>query len=254
MDPQNSAVRLHSIVMKATKVQSKSALELWSEVFGLAAISPQALMIEAAQRLVWVDSELNALITFLKTKKNYPEQGYLSVQSGIRNAASPHLLGSLREHVVQHLKPDVVASLYQMALNLPDEEERIAPEELSAFENVLNELASRLSEPEIGAFLSGVLHRHIRLLRRALDAYPIWGVRAFSDSLRDALGDLFLIQELERSGDDISAEARSTVLTLKSLWKKVGSVVTEVDKAKKLVTLVGQAHAALSWAGHHILS
>lgn len=253
MDPQNSAARIHSIVLKATQVQGKTAVQLWADVFGLVDENPRVLMIEVAQRLVWLDSELNALVEYLKTERNYPEQGYLAVQSGVRNAASPHLLGSQRDNIIAHLRPDVVASLYQMALNLPDEEERIAPEQFSKFEGILNDLAASLSDTEIGDFLSGVLRRHIRLLRRALDAYPIWGVRAFSDSLRDALGDLFCIQEIERSGGEISAKGMSTVNTLKSLWKSVGSIVAEVDKVKKLVTLIGQAHTALSWVEGHIL-
>lgn len=252
MDIQNSAARIFEIASKASSSQAKGAVELWTGVFRISKAEPHALMMEVSQRLIWLDSELNTLVEFLATERNYPKQGYSIIQTGIRNATAPHLLAHQGDNVRQHLKPEVMASLYQIALNLPDEEELISQEQLTAFEEVLEALSVKLSTPDIGPFLSGVLRRHIRLLRRALDAYPIWGIRAFSDSLRDALGDLFIVEQRQKNGDTVSDADKSVIEDLKSAWQNVSTVVTEVDKLKKLAVLVGQAYTAFYWLDHQI--
>lgn len=251
MNYQNSASRLHSIIRQASQTQKKSALQLWGDIFLLQVEDKQELMLRVAERLVWVNNELDVLVDYLKNKMNYPANGYALVQSSIRNATSPQLLGHQSDHISQHLKPEVVASLWQMALNVPNEEEVIDSEQLSSFQVMIDDLNEMVDRNEVGEFLNKVIRRHVLLLQRAIDAYPIWGVRAFSDSLRDALGDLFLMNESRKEQADSSATA-SVFERLRSTWARVGVVVTEVDKVKKVAALASQGHAALSWLKDHM--
>ena len=92
-----------------------------------------------------------------------------------------------------------------------------------------------------------VLRRHIRLLQRAIDAYPIWGVRAFIDALHDASGDLVAGREIAEKGE---AE-RSVVESLKTAWRTVNDYVAEVDKVRRAGVLLGYAGQAVAWLQQH---
>jgi hypothetical protein len=251
MEMDNPAARLHRLMQRAQSVtDGKGADELWAHVFELTKVDTHERFVGVMQRLIWIDDELKLMIETLRTERNYPEAGYTSVRAGIQMAIAPQSLVGKAVHVKQYLKPEVMASLFQMSLNLTGTEARIDVSELAAFETLIDGLVSQVDDA-IGPVLKGVLLRHIALLRRALDAYPIWGVRAFTDSLRDAFGDIAMLQEASKHGT-ASPEAQSILSSLKATWSKVITVATTADKARKVVVLGVEVHDGFQWISGHL--
>jgi hypothetical protein len=244
----NSASRLHVIASEAVSYGGKdpTALALWVSVFDIVTTKRTNITVQAAQRLVWVDDELMYLIDYLKDVKRYPEAGYSDVRSGVRNAASPALLNARVEHVKQHLTPAVVASLFQMGLNLPSEEEPISTEHLSVLEAFLDDLVEQAQTIPMGSPLWMIFNRHIALLQRAIDAYPIFGIRAFSDALRDAVGDLIAMKDRTVRGEG-SDEMTAGFDKLQEIWGHVYRYIESADKVRKFAVLLGYGLKGLAW-------
>lgn len=252
MDPKNAAARMYLLLDMARRSQGKTAVELWGDVFRFPKMDAHKMTMEVAQRLIWMDVELSSLIEILRTEKGYPEDGYSVVQNGVRSAISPRLLASQGDHVRQHLKPEVLASLYQMALNISDEESAVSSEHIAELEEIVRDLSQRLDEGDTGPFLSAILRRHIRLLQRAVDAYPILGVRAFYESLRDAVGDLYELYRNEEQSESTRGDTKGVVGALAIAWRRVSTIAAEADKVHKVYALAGYAVAALAWAKDHL--
>jgi len=252
---KNSAARLHSILQAAASAAGKRTVtDLWVDVFQIDASKYANVQMEVAQRLIWLSAEAEALVAYLRDDRKQPEKAYAPIHNAVWHAGSMTLLAAQPGSVQQRITPDVLATLFSHSLYLPDEEVAISKENLEMLEQLLTSLESLAKDASIGAYLDDVLKRHIRLLRRAIDAYPIWGIRAFADSLRDALGDLFMVGEYQKRGGANASPSnaeQSVYEQLCGLWRKVSTVAGEVDKVRKVGLLGYYGYEAVERFLHH---
>lgn len=246
MELHSPAGRLHSILARAAiNTDKRSGGQHWAAVFSIPSEDMHAMHFQVAQRLVWMGDELEVMVDYLRTVQNYPEQGYASIRNAILNATSPQLIGLQADKIAQHLRPQVLSALEQIAFHSPQLEEPIDSDQLKQFADLVDEIERGLNSSPVGPVLAAVLRRHVELLRRALDAYPIWGIRAFADSLRDAYGDLSrfrdgTLKDLEPSEESLKALAERA-------WVKAYWFVDVCEKAKKTLVWIGYGATAVKW-------
>jgi hypothetical protein len=251
MEFQNPASRLHAILRTAAGHAKKQSGALhWAWVFGIPTGDVHTINYEVAQRLVWIGSELDVLVAYLRDVRNYPERGYVDIRNGILNATSPQLIGHQADNIRGFLTPQLLAALEQISFNLPEEEATIDAEQLEVFIGLLEKLTEAVESAPVGSLLNGLLNRHIRLLRRALDAYPIWGVRAFSDSLRDAAGDLYVIADSAAPKGESDGD-RSLRHQVTTIWAAVYRVVESAEKMRKTLMWIGYGAQGATWLRDH---
>lgn len=253
-EPNNSASRLLAIARKAMafSTQGGTALKLWDYVFTLdsESIDQRQLAILAAERLVWVASEVESMQHFFSRKK-LPQHLYVPAATAVLHATGPLLLSAKREHVQQHLKEGVVTALTHLVYQMPDEEAVIIEEVLSEIQAAITALKLMLEEVDVSIDVKILVGRYLLLLQRAVDAYPIFGAKAFSDALQDASGPLAYAWSVYDKPDAATTD-KSVVEMALSLFKKVNEVASAAQKLKALGQLVYYGEEAFQYVIKHL--
>lgn len=252
-EPNNSASRLLAIANKALAftAQGGTALSLWDYVFTLdsGSADKRQLAVLAAERLVWVASEVDSMQRSL-AERSLPQHLYTPAATAVLHAAAPLILGMQREHVQQHFKEGVVTALTHLAYQMPDEEATITPETLGEIQAAIETLQLALKEVGVSVEVQVLVGRYIALLQRAVDAYPIFGAKAFSDALQDASGPLTYVSSVYERPDAATSD-RSVVAKARVLFEKVYAVASAAQKLKTLGQVAYYGEKAFQYAIKH---
>lgn len=234
--PNNSASRLLAIARSALAftTQGGTALNLWNYVFTLdsGATSKREQAVLVAERLIWLASEVDSMQR-LFVENNLPEHLYAPASTALLHASAPLILASNRESVQQHLKEGVITALTHLVYQMPDEESTIPTEILKEIQTAINEMQVALKEVGVSVEVKLLVLRYLSLLQRAVDAYPIFGAKAFSDALQDASGPLAYASSVYNKPGSPSADS-SVLAQAKGLFERVYAIASGAQKLKTL--------------------
>jgi len=255
-EPNNSASRLLAIANKAMAftTQGGTALSLWDYVFTLdsGSADKRQLGVLAAERLVWVANEVDSMQQFF-AEQNLPQHLYAPAATAVLHATAPLILSMKREHVQQHFKEGVLTALVHLVYKMPDEEAVITTETLGEIQSAIEALQLALKEVGVSAEVQVLIKRYLALLQRAVDAYPIFGAKAFSDALQDASGPLSYASSVyEKSG--ASTSDKSVMAKARALFEKVYAVASVAQKLKTLGQAAYYGDKAFQYAIKHFPS
>ncbi len=130
---------------------------------------------------------------------------------------------------------------------LPDEEDRVSPEDIMALENLVAELKAMVAEADLPEHLRHLVQRHIDLLQGALDALPIKGVKVLIEAALAASGQLgYLADDTNPEPSNVDTDQRQKVLAiLKRTWTTVAKTIDVAAKAQKAYALCYAAYKAI---------
>ena len=170
----------------------------------------------------------------------YSPSLYENAISAFEEAASPMLLPHTWSNVGQHLTPQNLLSLEFCSEILPDEEAVISSEELTEILALVSEIRDAAQSDSIPVSLRALLLHHVELIKRAVAAYPITGVKALREAAQTGFG------ELVESKDAVTQHRNTAeVSKLAKVWKKVGEVADDALKVDKLVQVGHKAWDAI---------
>jgi hypothetical protein len=234
MERWNSARRLFEIAEAAQKCQATQVPLLWASVFAIDVedVAHKELVVEVASRLVWINEEIDLMLAHFRAIPDFAHDLYEEPARHLRAAASPMLLSNTPEHVKKQIKIDVTRELKHLAQSMPSEESKLSGQDIQSFEQHLEQMRAALTEAKLDPLLRAVIFRHIRLMQRAIDAYPVFGVRAFEDALKDALGELWIVEK-----KFAQAESEVDQRALKETRLSWASVAQKIDTVQKFADL-----------------
>lgn len=237
----NSATRLLRILEKASEYQDNiQTLEAWAKLLGVAVDNPNRRAVEVGELVHAMHRELDLVAAGL-SGTNFSKSLYESAFTRIEHAISPMLLPATWNHVKQYLTPDVFTALAFCTEILPDEENQISAEELSAIRQKVEELRATVADTETPARLRQLIQHHTELIDRALSEYSVVGAKALREAGRTALGEMIEVRD-ELAPVKTSAAVRN----LQSAWATVNKAADIALKSEKLAQLGKKAWEALS--------
>jgi len=248
MERWNSAYRLSVIASRALKSGHAESFRVWVHAFGINDQDAQikSLGVVVAERLIWANEELDRLEAHLRSEPEYQELYDRPIRL-FRQVASPLLLGQSSQHITTFLTEDVVRDFKHMNRAMEVTEVRLTEEDLSAFEQQLETIRATLVA-NIDERLRAIIERHLKLMQRAIDAYPVFGARAFDDALKDSFLGLGLANR-EFSESEKEAD-RTAVKSAMDSWKGIREKIETVRAAAGLALAFGKLVDVVFRIGH----
>ncbi len=212
----NPASRLYRILDEGAALPDNMAgLKAWALLFHMEEPYEVKLSIDVAERLLWLNQELDLLRALLRDSGSEEESDAV-VLGHLEQALSPVYLATNWESVRQFLSADTLNPLESWTEVLPESEIPIKQEELDGIVAEAAELEKLVDSLPLAHELRFLISEHIKLIRKAIAGYSIIGVRALQAGVFFAFGELAYAQATlkESSGPEVRK--------LIGLWEKAG--------------------------------
>ena len=233
----NTAGRLLSIYTRLVgsgRANDLPMVKVWGEVFELPIDSPH-LEDDVVTCLQAMRSEMDLLQARLAAM-GVPEDLTQTAMRRFRNTASTVYLnqswGGLRDEAS---KPENGLAFKWANWALRDEnEDDMAPEELTALRNELDSLEQSLQDTEMSPYLRDFVQRQIAAIRAALRVYHVRGVKPIEEALQKVAG-AYTIEKarVEAEHAQASEPAKSVFARVSSAIEKTAKIADQLDKIRK---------------------
>ena len=228
----NSASRLYGLFSSLSgHADQTQVLESWTQIFSISASTPKRQAVEVARRLDAISRELG-LVRVDMNKAAFSALLYESAIASLEEATSPLLLPATWNNVRQYLTPQNLLAIQFCSEILPDEESQVSEEDLTKIRTLVADLRNAGNSEGIPASLRSLLLHHVDLIERAIDEYPISGVKALREAAQAGLGELIEAKETvaeHRKSDEVAK--------LATVWKKMVDVADAAIKADKVAQI-----------------
>jgi hypothetical protein len=217
--------------------------EQWAEIFEIDPSQNIQTMLAVMERMIWMCAEVKSVQVGMVGRVSSDDL-YAVTLSRVLNLLSPQLMAADVRQLREGITQDMMTTLGFCAELLPDEEDAINPEDLTAIRNLATELEALLERGAIPPTLLSMLRHHLTLIYAALDRYPVTGASALREAMYTAVGEIYIRRE-EMAANRDEPSVKKTL----SLWAKVGKVtdgVIKIDKLFQLANKAGEFFQALS--------
>ena len=234
---RNSASRLYAFIAGLpSHADNAQVLSAWASAFGFSGAGGSKEARAVTNQLSLLANEID-LIRHGMVQANFSEALYSSALSALETALSPIQLSTTWNVVRQHFRPEHLLAIQFCSEILPDEEDEVSDEDLSAIRYLLAELDELASgSNRIPPRLKQLIQSQSTNIRSALASYRVAGAKALRDAVRSSYGELV-------ESKDVIAEHKDSpeVSKLAEVWRKVNSVA---DAALKLDGVAQLGHRA----------
>lgn len=245
----NPASRISKIIDLAAASPLPHVYSVWRDVFNIPEeFGKNEAYVEVSQRLIWLNTELDEFVAYFDGLPNFPKPYFHEAAGQVRTAISPRLLSSASTHIGQQLTDGTRVTFRLLSQQMPSDGAPVDADELEELLNLIAQLRAALEHSSLSLRLRLLIERQLRLLMRAVDAYPIRGSRAFQDSFSDMSGELmaFLIEAKEDSTGEASAALQTKEVSilfnaaskLRTIAAKIGNLRPYVQLAADTVKLI----------------
>lgn len=235
----NPATRIFNLVHEVLAntgsfAASSSATDGWAKVLDVQQPVKAMVPFDVALRLVEAHSEVLLLKKALGEATRIRPHVYQNTLIQLSNLLSPMHLAALWSTVKSTISPDTMNLLetFQASLPLSYEELEISREELIAIRKIADDLILSLESSAMSEPVREFIQRQADMILRALDLYPIQGVRALREAQRGAMGDVIENNEMVREN-----ELRPEMKEVASAWKRIAgacNIARGVDAAIRI--------------------
>lgn len=232
----NSATRLYKIFTEANGVgQNHQIVEVWAEVFNVKEVKPSQI----AQKVFFFLNELSLEVVLLREKlgeTHIPENEYINELNNIEEAISPLSFVSTWQASGQFLGNSTLTSLKYWGYIIPAEQAFIPEGNLVDLTNLLNELEELLVDLTLPLRLTETIKHQILIIRKAIEKYPIVGIKALKQVTATVFGEMTLVKH--ELGEIQSSEATGK---LKKVWELLLATIDTGEKVDKAISLAYKA-------------
>lgn len=240
MNMINSASRIQAIVnLIIVANPNESALNIWANVFGINVDRSAIKSIKVSKNLTLLHQELEILKEQL-TKSSLSEKLYESALINLEEVFSVVNLGQQFAATKSYLNEKTLTSLEYWVELLPNEENLIEEDEINELIKAVDELELSLDQSSLPDSLILTIRNQIKIIREAIERYPIQGAKALRGAATSIYGELVLVKDV------LKEEQTSEVSKLSKVWSMFAKTV---DKAEKIETAANLIEKGLSLIG-----
>ena len=237
----NSASRISAILEKAVNSplskgdRTCNVIDLWKDVFEVRKTSGEDYSIEICKKLILLKNEVSILERALESR-SVPKDSYIDQLLEFRKILSPlAFLTSWNPGKIKKWPSNFL--LY--AQSLTHEEDEISQEDLSSVLDAISNLEKMLDDNDINIELKKYIEKHIKIMKEALDNYPMCGAKIFKEALYTGVGEAISNEVFFKAHKDVKE-----FVGLKDIWKKVSAFT---DGALKIYKLADMMRNVTSW-------
>jgi hypothetical protein len=237
----NPASRISHIIDLAASANHPHAYGIWREALQISEEhGKDQAYVELAQRLVWLNAELDEFVAYFEAVPNFPKPYFMDAVAPVRAAISPRMLSGNQSQLRQLLGDAPRVTFRLLGQQMPSDGAPVDATELDDLLQLVAQLRAAIETSSLSARLRLMIERQLRLLVRAIDAYPIRGSRAFQDSFNDMSGELMSFVFDVEQGKDAEAVDAATSKEVGLMFlaaKKIRDIAAKIEKIRPYLQL-----------------
>ncbi|MYM32543.1 hypothetical protein GTP58_29845 [Duganella sp. CY15W] len=236
----NSASRLLAIINAfLAHADGESGMDAWGAILGVEEPDGHVKPFKVAERLCALSDELDRLKKTLDERGTYEADLHFHPIAIARRAFSPGLLQNTIKEPKAWLAGEVKTQLRYMVPGIPSDESEFDAEDLDELKALIAALQNLVNQSELPERLLQMVRKHIALLLRGLELYPIHGPYALRRALTQVTGELVVnqpaIQEFQGSQE---------VNLMGKICQKAQEMTAIVSAASDYITVATLAYQA----------
>jgi hypothetical protein len=240
----NGAYRLHLILKNAVShPPSTNQMQVWIHAFGLLDLSGRKQKIQIAYGMKLLFDELDDIVAYLQ-EIGHPENAYHHLIELIEQSITPE--GIVQQWQDSRIRLNQAEAILLILSNfLPDRENIIPEDDLSAIRAELEQLEKSLEDKDISPIIRLYIQRQMKLIREALWEYRIRGVQVFYEAEIKA----YLLSEAPEIKEQRDAPP---VRKVSQVWQRINKIIDITIKAKSFLEAGVKILQLAQDAWHHV--